>query len=260
LAETPSGDHERSTGDSDDLKSKMMGFLDHLEELRVRLLRAFLILVIGTAVCLVFSERLIGFLTRWFEPGRGSLALLYPTEGFVVRLKTALVAGIFLTSPFWFAQVWGFISPGLYRDEKRVVVPVVFTCSGAFLLGAAFGYRILPIAINYFQSLTTPGVEVTWSLGRYIDFSLRLLLAFGLVFELPLIIYAAAQLGIVTPRVLRNYRRHAIIGILVVSAVITPPDIFTQIVLAVPLIALYEAGILTAVLAERKQRRRKAER
>lgn len=236
------------------LKGSIMGFLEHLEELRIRLIRSFLILTGGTLVCLFFSEQLIDFLTRTFSPDHGgNLALLYPTEGFVVRLKIAFVAGLFLTAPLWFIQIWGFVSPGLYKREKKVVIPVILGSSVTFMLGAVFGYVILPYAIQYFQSLSTTGVEVSWSVGRYIDFSLRLLVAFGVVFELPLAIYAAAQLGVVTPVSLRKYRRHAIIAVLVASALITPPDLFTQIVLAVPLVILYEAGILMAVLAGKKR-------
>lgn len=231
--------------------------MEHLEELRHRILRALLILAAGTAACLLFSEQLINFLTNSFQSqDNTSLALLYPTEGFVVRLKIAFVAGLFLTSPLWFIQLWGFVSPGLYKREKKVVAPVILGSSTAFLLGAAFGYWILPHAVAYFQSLTTQDVAVSWSLGRYVDFSLRLLIAFGLVFELPLVMYAAASLGIVTPKTLRRYRRHAVIAVLVAAALITPPDLFTQIILAIPLILLYEVGIFMAVIAQRRIKRK----
>ena len=254
MIDTPPDDSKGESKATGKLKASVMGFLEHLEELRVRLIRGFLILVGGTLICLFFSEQLIDFLTQSFSPEEGdNLALLYPTEGFVVRLKIAFVAGLFLTAPLWFIQLWGFVSPGLYRREKKVVIPVILGSSGAFILGAVFGYMILPYAIQYFQSLTTTGVEVSWSLGRYIDFALRLLVAFGLVFELPLAIYAAAQLGVVTPAALRKYRRHAIIAVLIASALITPPDLFTQVVLAIPLVILYEVGILMAVIAGKKR-------
>lgn len=227
--------------------------LDHLEDLRIRLVRAVLILGIGTAVCLVFSEFLLRFIIgRFSAGGEPYLALLYPTEGFVVRLKIAFVAGLFLTSPLWFYQLWGFLSPGLYKREKRIIVPLIFASSGTFMIGAVFGYWILPLAAQYFKSLAPADVAVYWSLGRYIDFALRMIVAFALVFELPLVIYAAARLGIVNPAQLRKYRRYAIIAVLIAAALITPPDLFTQIVLAIPLIILYEAGIIMAVIAEKK--------
>ncbi len=232
-----------------------MGFLEHLEALRVRLIRAILFLAVGTIICLIFSRQLLGIITATFGPGdQAHLALLHPTEGFVVRLKVAFVGGLFLSSPLWLGQLWGFISPGLYRREKRALIPVIAASSGAFILGAGFGYWILPHAADYFRSFATPEIAVNWSLGRYLDFSLRLIVAFALVFELPLAIFAAARLGIVTTAQLRRYRRHAVIAVLFVAALITPPDIFTMIVLALPLILLYEAGIVMASLAVRKSR------
>lgn len=229
--------------------------LVHLEELRIRLVRIIIILVVGTAISLFFSEYIINFLTTYFKVGdKPYLALLYPTEGFVVRLKVAFVSGIFLTTPLWFWQLWGFLSPALYRKEKKIIIPVIAASSLAFLLGAAFGFWILPLAANYFRELATQDVAVYWSLGKYIDFSLRLLVAFALVFEMPLIIYAAASLGIVTPKQLRKYRRHAYIGVLVASAIITPPDLFTQVILGVPLVVLYEVGILMAWFAGKKHK------
>jgi sec-independent protein translocase protein TatC len=235
-----------------------MGFIEHLEDLRKRLIRALLFLCAGTALCLIFSQRLVDFLTRPFgaDP-KMHLALLQPIEGFMVHLKVSLVAGIFLTSPLWLGQLWGFISPGLYSREKRVIIPVLVASVGAFIIGAAFGYWILPYAVGYFQSFSTSDIAVTWSLGRYIDFVLQLLLAFGLTFELPLIIYAAAMLGIVTPKTLRQYRRHAIIGILIVGGIITPPDVFSQIVVSVPLIVLYEISIIMSAIALKRRDRRK---
>lgn len=229
-------------------------FLQHLEELRKRVIRTILILVGGMLVCLFFSDRLLSVLTLAFtSTDADKLALLYPTEGFIVRLKVAFVAGLFLTSPLWFAQLWGFISPGLYDKEKRVIIPVIAASSVAFILGAGFGYWILPYAVDYFQSFATSDVGVSWSLAKYLDFALRMLVAFGLVFEMPLIIYAAAKIGVVTTGQLRKYRRHAIIILLVLSGLITPPDIITQIMLTIPLIILYEVGILMASIAVRKE-------
>jgi len=240
--------------ESTKLSPHFHAILTHLEELRKRLVRAVIILVIGTVACLFLSEYIIQFLTnRFVVDEQPYLALLYPTEGFVVRLKIAFVSGLFLTSPLWFWQLWGFISPGLYKREKKVIFPVILASSGAFMLGAVFGYYILPYAAHYFWSLAPSDVAVHWSLGRYIDFALRLLVAFALIFELPLIIYAAASLGIVTTKQLRRYRRHAYIAVLVTAAVITPPDLFTQIILAIPLVVLYEFGIFMAVLAYRRK-------
>lgn len=232
-----------------------MGVIAHLEELRIRLVRAILFLTGATLLCLIFSEQLLYFLTNAFKEDTTShLALLHPTEGFIVRLKVAFVAGIFLSSPLWFSQIWGFISPGLYKNEKKIIIPAILFSTLAFIGGAAFGYWILPMAVAYFKSFATQGMAVSWSLAKYVDFSLRILIAFGVVFEMPLIVYVMARLGIVTTSQLRKYRKHAIIGILIASGLITPPDILTQIILAVPLIFLYEAGILLAVIGIKKSR------
>jgi sec-independent protein translocase protein TatC len=231
-----------------------MSFLQHLEELRRRLIRIILILTAGTTLCLIFADRLVEFLTSTF-PATDTvhLALLQPTEGFMVYLKVALIGGIFLTTPFWLWQFWGFISPGLYDRERRVIIPVVAASSAAFLLGATFGYFILPYGVKYFLSFTTQGMIVTWSLAKYVSFELQILVAFGLTFELPLVIYAAAMLGIVTPAQLRHYRRHAIVAILIVGGIITPPDVLSQIAVSAPLIILYEVGIILAAAALRRR-------
>ncbi len=236
-------------------KEYIMSFLEHLDDLRKRLMRAVLILIIGTLIALFFSEQLLKIITATFKSSdMDKLALLYPTEGFVVRLKVAFVAGLFGTSPFWFAQVWGFVSPGLYKKEKKVIIPAILASAFAFSGGAWFGYWILPYAVDYFQSFATSDVGVSWSLGKYLDFSLRLLVAFGVVFEMPLIVYALARLGVVTTAQLRKYRRHVIVVLLILSGFITPPDFFTQIVLAIPLYILYEIGLLAATIALRNKK------
>jgi len=252
----PREDSGNKSDPDSELSPKFMNFLEHLEELRSRLIRAVLFLVVGTAICLVFSRYLLEFITAAFPPDEVShLALLHPTEGFVVRLKVAFVAGLFLTSPLWFTQLWSFISPGLYKREKRIIYPVIAASAGAFIIGAGFGYWILPHATAYFRSFALTDMTVNWSLGKYFDFSLRLLVAFGLVFELPLVVYLLARLGVVTTGQLRKYRRHVAIGVLVTAGLITPPDIFTMIVLSIPLIILYEVGILMASIAVRKTKR-----
>jgi len=240
-----------------DLGRQVGAFVSHLEELRKRLIRAILVILAGMAVSLYYSEELVALIIRTAgDPETMKFSLLTPAEGILVYLKVGLVAGVFLSSPLWFAQLWGFISPGLYQKEKRLVVPVVAASAGAFLAGAAFAYYILPFTADYFRSFETPQIEAIWSLSSYVNMALHFLLAFGLVFELPLIIYAAASLGLVTPDALRKYRRHAAIGILVVAAFITPgPDVFSQIVVAGPLIVLYEVGILLSIIASRKRER-----
>jgi sec-independent protein translocase protein TatC len=194
------------------------------------------------------------FIVVKFFPGEASeaLAFLKPTEGFIVRLKIALVGGLIVTSPGVFYQFWRFVAPGLYPRERRFIIPVVVTSTVSFLVGALFSLFVLPYATNFFLSFGGETISNTWSFGAYVDFMVRLILAFGLVFELPLIIYFLVRLGIVTPEFLRSKRRYAIVLFLVLAAVISPPDIFTMVVLAVPLTILYELSILIAVIARNK--------
>ena len=230
-----------------------MSFFDHLDELRATLFRAMGGVVVGLIVGYYFSARLQAFLlTPFTEQTDSSLAILAPTEGFIVQLKVALVAGLFISAPWIFYQLYRFIAPGLFTHERKLVWPVVISSSFLFILGAAFGMYILPMATSFFLSFAHQGVDNVWSLSKYIDFVLRMLLAFGVVFELPLLIYFLARFGVVTPAFLRAYRRHMYVVILIAAAILTPPDVFTQIVLSLPLIALYEVSILLAVVAKRK--------
>ncbi len=230
-----------------------MTFIEHLEELRARLIKGLIAVLIAFIAAYFVSGYIIDFLNRPLLALEGSqLTLLAPTEGFMVRLKTALLAAIVIASPVVFYQFWKFVAPGLYRKEKRFIFPVVGWSVLLFLIGGLFAYQVLPFAMKFFHSFAGGGVENFWSLSRYITFVTYLLLAFGLVFELPLVIYFAARMGLVTPAFLRKKRRHAIIILLVLSAMITPPDIFTQAVLVLPLVILYEISIGLAVLAAKK--------
>ena len=231
-----------------------MTFLEHLEELRSRIIISLLALLIGFTLTYFFTPYIIEFLIQPFlKGGESQLTLLAPTEGFMVKMKTAFLAGLMLSSPVLFYQFWRFISPGLYEKEKRFIFPVVGWSVLLFFVGAVFAYHILPFAMKFFQSFAMENVVNYWSLNRYITFAIYLLLAFGLVFELPLVIYFAARMGLVTPSFLRKYRRHAIIILLVLSALVTPPDIITQVILVIPLVVLYEISVLLAVIAVKKR-------
>jgi len=241
-------------------KPAEMTFLDHLDELRGALWRALVGVFIGAAIGYYFAPILQTWLLIPFEDQTSaSLALLAPTEGFVTRLKIALVAGLLGTAPWIFFQIWAFVAPGLFMHERKMVLPVVFFSSLLFLTGSAFSLYVLPHATSFFLSFSTMDVQNAWSLGKYVDFVLRLLLAFGIVFELPLLIYFLARFGVVTPTFLRKYRRHMIIGFLILAALITPPDVFTQAILTLPMIVLYEASILLAIVAQKQYERKREE-
>jgi len=236
-----------------------MSFIDHLEELRGRIIRCLVAVAIATVAAYVVEPRVLTFLISFLMQGAGdSLALLAPFEGFMVKLKLSLIMGLIVSSPVIFWQFWRFVSPGLYRREKRVILPIVILSTISFLVGAAIAFYIMPVATEFFQSFASNGIRNTWSLSRYIDLVSRMILAFGLLFEMPLVIYFLSRLGLVTPKFLWEKVRYAIVIILFVAAVVTPgPDIFSQLVLAIPLTVLYLFSILLSMIAV-KQVARKA--
>jgi len=246
----PTGE-EPKTNDSSTLT-----FWDHLEELRRRLISALLFIAAGFCAVYFFVPILQDFLIGSFFPGNDTpLALLAPTEGFVVRLKLALVGGFFVSSPAVFYHFWRFVAPGLLPREKSFIIPVVITSTASFITGAVFAFFVLPYATRFFLSFGNEYIQNTWSFGSYVDFIVRLMIAFGVVFEMPLVIYFLARLGIVTPDFLRAKRRYAILIILVIAAVVSPPDIFTMIVLSVPMIILYEVSIFIASFTYQRHQR-----
>jgi len=232
-----------------------MSFFDHLDELRSSLFRGLIGLLVGLVVCYYFAPWIQTFLINPVNSGTDvTMALLAPTEGFVVRLKISFVAGLFLTAPWLFYQLWRFVAPGLFSEERKMVFPVVFFSTICFITGAAFALYILPYATSFFLSFSTPTVLNSWSLGKYVDFVLRLFIAFGVVFEMPLLIYFLARFGIVNPPFLRTYRRHMYVAFLIMASIITPPDVFTQVILCAPMVLLYELSILLAGVAGRKRK------
>ncbi len=236
--------------------SDKMSFMEHLGELRTRIVRGLLGLLGGLVIALPFSERIVDYLARPIQATGNSLVFLAVTEAFWVQMKVALIAGIFLASPVILWQVWAFVSPGLYAHEKKYAAPFVIIGSLLFIGGGVFSLKVVtPYAIQFMLSYARPGLQPMISLGLYVDFLLKFTLAFGLVFELPLIITLAARMGLVTPKVLARNRKYAILGAFIAGAVLTPtPDAFNQALMAGPLIILYEVGIICARIFARKPR------
>jgi sec-independent protein translocase protein TatC len=243
----------------DQQNTSSMSFINHLEELRYRIIRCLIALVIAAAAAYAVEPYVLTFLIRTiFEGSADSLALINPVEGFTVKLKLSLIMGLIVSSPVIFWQFWGFVSPGLYRREKNIILPIVVFSTLSFLVGALFAFHILPYATRFFQSFATEGIQNTWSLSKYVDFIGRLIIAFGIVFELPLVIFFLARLGLVTPQFLWSKMRYAIVIFLALAAMITPPDLFTQVVLALPLVVLYMFSILLAMIAVKRSEKKKA--
>jgi sec-independent protein translocase protein TatC len=239
--------------DAGDAEEGRMPFLAHLGELRQRIMVCLIALIVGFVLTFSFSERIIIYLARPLEPVK--LAFLEPTEPFWVNMKVALVTGGFLVLPVLLWQVWGFISPGLLPHERKFALPFVILSTLCFFVGASFAITVIvPRAIQFLISFKTGNLVPTLSVNRYVDFILKFTLAFGLVFELPLAITLGSRLGLVTPAFLAKNRKYAILLCFVASAILTPtPDAFNQLLMAGPMILLYELGIVAARVFGRRK-------
>lgn len=241
-----------------------MTFLEHLEDLRKRLFYSFVALFIGFIPGWIFSKQLYAILARpvtQYLPEGTKLAFTTLTAPFMLYMKTAFLASIFFMSPFVFLQLWYFIAPGLYQKEKKYVVPFVLMTTFFFSLGALFGYFIVfPWACRFFLQLGQD-FQAVITVDQYFGFALKVLLGIALVFELPTLIFFLAKMGLVTARwMIRNFK-YAVLAVFIIAAVITPtPDIITQSIVAIPMLALYGLSILIALAVGRgKEKRRRSE-
>ena len=281
-----------------------MPFLDHLEELRWRLLKAIVALIVGAIVCFAFADSVFAMLTypyydavlsmessrstgavqairelldRWtgaapaadaestpdpadaLPPGR-KLQALRPLTIFLMELQIALMGGFVLALPVVFFQLWRFVAPGLLAREKRLVLPIIALSVACFLIGASIAYYIvLPLGLRFFLGLESENVTSQWAIDEYISFVLKLLLGFGLVFEMPVIALFLSRIGLLTADFLRRVRRYGIVAIFVLGALFTPPDPISQILMALPLLVLYEISIWVCHVAGKKPAPKKTE-
>lgn len=234
---------------------KEMGFLDHLEELRGRIVTSVLAVLVGTIIAAFFSDFLVKqvllapLLAVGLKP-----QVLTPYGIMLTYMQVFIVVGIIGAMPVILYQLWKFIAPGLLPRERKYAFRIVFFTSVCFLSGIAFAYFVIvPTALTFFSTFGTDVFELNIAINEYISFLLSLILGAGLVFELPMITYFLSKFGILSPRIMRKYRRHSIVGILIISAVITPtPDIVTQALLATPMILLYEVSIFISKFAQRE--------
>lgn len=225
-----------------------MSFMEHLGELRTRLVRSLFALLVGLGIALPFSQQIMDYLAKPARDTNHNLVFLTLTEAFWVQMKIGLIVGLFIASPAVLWQVWRFISPGLHANEKKYAAPFVIVGSLLFIGGGVFSLKVVtPFAIQFLLSYERPGLQAMISIGGYVDFLLKFTLAFGAVFELPLVITILARLGIVSAKTLAKNRKYAVLGAFIASAVLTPtPDMFNQTLMAGPLIVLYEVGIVCA--------------
>jgi sec-independent protein translocase protein TatC len=229
----------------------------HLEELRKRLIRIFIVLIIVFGVCYTYSKFFMDFIAAPIIPllpEKSTLAMLKLTEGFFTELKLSLMAAVFFSMPYILYELWKFVAPGLYAHEKKYVISFVIISSVLFFSGAAFAYYLVfPFGFKFFLNYAQGEVIASLSLQWYLSFVTRLILGFGIVFELPVFTLFLAKMGIVTADMMKKYRKYAIVGIFIVAAMFTPPDVFTQTMMAIPLIILYEISIYVAKIFGRKK-------
>jgi len=276
-------------------EKEQMPFLDHLEELRWRLLKALTAVLVGAVVCFVFSNELLQILTAPYKdavqsldsahsssfvlaaqqllrkwtgqpvetgpiadsslPTGRQLQALKPMTYFFINLQIALIGGLILALPLVFYQFWQFVAPGLLAREKRLMLPIVTLSVVCFTIGALIAYGIvLPLGLRFFLALEPENMTSQWAIGEYISFVLRLILGFGIVFEMPVVTLFLSRIGLLTPAYLRRIRRYALIAIFVLAAIFTPPDPISQIMMALPLLVLYEISIWVCRVSNPKHR------
>jgi sec-independent protein translocase protein TatC len=240
------------------LKSnEKISFIEHLEELRYRFIMCFVAVGICTIVAFLFKEKVFRFLAvpllEALPPDNKQLVFTGLYEAFMVYLKASLLAGFLAAAPIIFYQLWVFIAPGLYEQERKSLFPFVLFSSLFFVGGGLFGYYIVfPYGFRFFLGFANEFIQPLPTMREYLSFATRLLLAFGLIFELPILIFFLSRIGLVSAQTLKKGRRYAIPLVFAVAALFTPPDVVTQVFMALPLILLYELGIWVAVFFGKK--------
>jgi len=235
-----------------------MSLTEHLMELRKRLVRSIIALLVGFGVCYYFKDYIFDIVTRPLTqvlPKSSYLIYTGMTEAFFTYMKIAFFASLILTSPFILYQIWKFVAPGLLPKERKYVVPFVLSSSLLFIAGVLFGYFVaLPPAFKFFVSFNNQYLQALLSFKDYLSLFVTFLLGFGISFELPIFIFFLTKLGVVNPRLLSQQRRYAILIIFIVAAILTPsPDALSQILMAIPLLFLYEVSIFVSKFAGRKK-------
>ena len=228
--------------------NKIDSFNGHLTELRKRVLNSFLSLLPAFALCWFFSEAILDFLRKPLQPflsnTQGGLIFTAPMDKVMAHLQVSLFAGVFLSSPYWLSQLWCFISPGLYKKEKKLFILFCFAGTVLFLLGLCFAYFVVfPILFSVLMNFGNGVDQPFITIKNYLSFIIRFSLILGFVFEMPLIIVLLCRAGVISVETLKKYRRQAILCLSLLSAIITPPDVLTLFLLLFPLIGLYELSV-----------------
>ena len=249
-----------------DEKNKETSFVEHLTELRSRLVKSIIYLFIFFIVCYYFSENIYSFLVAPYADAVKnddiSRRMIFTAlhETFITYLKVAFFAAMFIASPIFLTQIWKFVAPGLYKNERKALLPYLIATPTLFLLGGMLVYYlIMPLAIKFFLSFETPAqinslpIQLEAKVNEYLSLIMRLIFAFGISFQLPVLLSLLARVGFIDSKYLKKRRKYVIVIIFAVAAVLTPPDPITQIGLGIPLLILYELSILSVSLIEKKK-------
>ena len=233
-------------------------FMSHLVELRDRLLRAIIAVVVLTLALVPWAKEIYAALAKPLLaalPAGATMIATDVTGTFLVPLKVTLMAAFVVALPYVLYQMWAFVAPGLYQHEKRLALPVIVTSFVFFLIGMSFAYFVVfPVAFGFFASYTPAGVQMMTDIDKYLSFVLTMFIAFGVTFETPVVVVVLVRLGIVSLEKLRAIRSYVIVGAFVIGAIFTPPDVISQLLLAIPLWLLYEVGLLLARFVQPKPR------
>ena len=241
------------------MNEKKAPFATYLQEIRKRLILSFIAVGVGFLICYGFSDSIFDILAApliRIMPTESTLIFRSVAEAFFTYMKVGLVAGLMLTSPFVLYQIWGFVSRRLDQDKKRYVLPFVLAGSFFFALGILFGYFVaLPFGCKFLLKYATKSIRPLMDMNAYLSFSVRFLLVFGLVFEFPVLLLVLARIGAINAKMLAQKRRYAVLLIFIFALVIAPPDFISQVLMALPLMGLYEVSILLCKIFEKKPER-----
>ncbi len=256
-------DGDEPEGEPEDGEGGRMSLIDHLKELRRRLCWCVVAAAIGFCACWTVVEPIFDILTQpllaVLPAGSSAMYTTLP-EAFFTRMFIAFMTGLFVVSPFIFYQIWAFISPGLYAEEKRFIIPVALVSAVFFVGGGLFCYFIVfHYAFQFFVSFATEQIVAMPKISDYLDFVIKLILAFGFIFEMPIFSFFLSRMGVVTAKRMRGFRRYAVLLVFIVAAILTPPDVVSQLLMAVPMLLLYEVSILVAAICGRKPKPEPAE-